>query len=64
MELWTQLLLDSQVTRVQHIRASIGIALLKGSLDPKEVANHFGVSDETVRTNIKKVAETLRKLGA
>ena len=62
MELLTQLLLDSQVHRVQCMRASIGIALLKGSLDPKEVADHFDVSDETVRVQTRKVEETFRKL--
>ena len=62
MELLTQLLLDSHVTRVQHMRASIGLALLKGCLSASEVAAHFGVSDETVRVQTKKVEETIKKL--
>ena len=49
MELLTELLLSSHVTRVQHMRASIGLALIKGSLSATEVAHHSGVSDETVR---------------
>ena len=64
MELWTELLLSSHVTRVQHMRCSIGLALLKGSLSAAEVAAHFGVSDETVRVQTKKVEETIKKLGA
>ena len=44
MELSMQLVLDSAVTRVQHIRASIALALLKGCLSAAEVAAHFGVS--------------------
>ena len=64
MELLTQLLLSSQVTRVQHMRASIGLALLKGSLSAAEVAAHFGVSDETVLVQTKKVEETIKKLGS
>ena len=64
MELWTELLLSSHVTRVQHMRCSIGLALLKGSLSAAEVAAHFGVSDETVRVQTKKVEETIKNLGA
>ena len=64
MELWTELLLSSHVTRVQHMRCSIGLALLKGSLSAAEVAAHFGVSDETVRVQTKKVEGTIKKLGS
>ena len=62
MELLAELLLSTHVTRVQHMRCSIGLALLKGSLSAAEVANHFGVSDETVRVQTKKVEETIKSL--
>ena len=62
MEFLTQLLLSSQVSRVQHMRASIALALIKGSLDQAEVAAHFGVSDETVRTRLRKSKKPLKSL--
>jgi DNA-directed RNA polymerase specialized sigma subunit len=53
---WTvKLIYSGRTDRVQHMHASIGIAILKNDLNLREIADHFGITQERVAQVVKKV---------
>jgi len=55
LEAAVQLLLSARTDRVQHMRASVALAILKGDLNLGEIASHYRVTGERVRQIVKEV---------
>jgi hypothetical protein len=50
-----KLLLACRTPRVQHMRASVAIAILNGDLKVSSIASHFSVTVQRVRRVVKEI---------
>jgi hypothetical protein len=55
LESWTKLILSARANRITHMRASIGLALVRNDLNVASLARHFHVSVQRVNKLVREM---------
>jgi hypothetical protein len=64
LESWTKLILSARANRVTHMRASIGLALVRNDLKVSSLAAFFRVSPQRVNKLVREIRGEMKVSGS